>query len=46
MNILKTQLLVEKDFEAAKVSLSIKPDFNLNDAFRLFDLQGTGTVSP
>ena len=35
-------LEIEKLNETIKVQLSLKTDFNLIDAFRLFDPQGTG----
>jgi hypothetical protein len=36
------QLDLEKQVEKAKVDLSLKTDFNLIDAFRMFDPTGTG----
>ena len=32
------------DVERAKTDLAIKPDFNLIDAFRIFDIDSTGEV--
>ena len=31
--------------ERAKVELAMRPDFNLIDAFRIFDHNGTGQIS-
>lgn len=43
--MLQTQLELERNIEKSKVSLSLKTDFNLIDAFRLFDPCGTGIAS-
>lgn len=42
---LQRQLELEKNIEKSKVQLSLKTDFNLIDAFRLFDPCGTGIAS-
>lgn len=34
---LKEIIFLERDLEAAKIDLALKSDFNLMDAFRLFD---------
>ena len=42
LTVLMRQLDLEKQVEKAKVDLSLKTDFNLIDAFRMFDPAGTG----
>lgn len=37
---------MEKDLENVKIELALKEDFNLIDAFGLFDHLGKGYVSP
>ena len=39
---LRNQIQLETKLEAGKQDLALKPDFNLIDAFRLFDIQGRG----
>ena len=39
-------IFLEKDLEAAKVNLALKHDFNTIDAFRLFDRNNLGCVTP
>lgn len=36
---------MERELESAKIELSLKPDFNLLDAFKMIDLQNKGWVS-
>jgi Ca2+-binding EF-hand superfamily protein len=43
--VLVKQLDLEKVLERAKVELSLMTDFNLIDAFRMFDPDGTGAAS-
>jgi Ca2+-binding EF-hand superfamily protein len=43
---LKAIIFLEKDIEAAKVNLALKHDFNTIDAFRLFDRNNLGCVTP
>jgi Ca2+-binding EF-hand superfamily protein len=43
---LKAIIFLEKDLEAAKVNLALKHDFNTIDAFRLFDRNNLGCVTP
>jgi EF-hand domain pair len=38
-------MTLEKQLEQAKISLAIRPDFNLFDAFRIFDAPALGYVS-
>ena len=44
-HVLLKQLALEKTVERIKVELSLKTDFNLIDAFRMFDPDGTGAAS-
>lgn len=37
--------MIERDIEAAKIDLALKPDFNLVDAFKLFDIKSLGGIS-
>jgi hypothetical protein len=43
--IIKTQLDLQGRIERAKVALSLKTDFNLIDAFRIFDRNGLGVAT-
>ena len=36
---------MERELESAKIELSLKPDFNLLDAFKMLDHQNKGWVS-
>ena len=45
VNALREHLYIEKDLEKAKVNLALKPDFNIFDAFRIFDLNGNGYLT-
>lgn len=36
---------MEVDLENLKIDLSIKPDFNLIDLFRIFDIEGKGYIT-
>jgi hypothetical protein len=42
---LREQIQIEKELENAKISLATRPDFNLYDAFRIFDVDAKGYVS-
>ena len=35
----------EKELEKAKIELVIRPDFNLTDAFRIFDINKKGSIN-
>jgi Ca2+-binding EF-hand superfamily protein len=41
----KKQILIEQQLERAKIDLASKPDFNLMDSFRMFDIDGKGWIS-
>jgi hypothetical protein len=43
--ILKDLMNLENDLENVKAELSMKPDFNLVDCFRIFDFAGRGWCS-
>ena len=42
---LKQQINMEREIEDTKKQLALKVDFNLLDAFRVFDLKGRGYVT-
>ena len=37
-------MFVERDIEAAKIDLALRPDFNLVDAFKMFDIKSLGGI--
>jgi len=43
--VVKDNIFLERELESARIELALKPDFNLLDAFKIFDLRGTGNVS-
>ena len=43
--VLKDNIFLERELESAKIELALKPDFNLLDAFKIYDARGTGNVS-
>ena len=43
--VLKDNIFLEQELESAKIECALKPDFNLLDAFKIFDTQGSGNVS-
>ena len=42
---MKQFIVMDKDLEVAKQDLALRPDFNLLDFFRTFDVAGIGSVS-
>lgn len=44
-NSLKQIMFVEREVEAVKIELALRPDFNLVDAFRIFDIKIMGACS-
>lgn len=40
--MLKEMVFLEREVESAKIELALKSDFNLMDAFRMFDVKGLG----
>jgi EF hand len=45
VNLFREQLELEKRLERVKIDLSLRTDFNLIDAFRIFDQDGKGWIS-
>lgn len=45
VNLFREQLELEKRLERVKIDLSLRTDFNLIDAFRIFDTEGKGWIS-
>lgn len=45
VEVFRQQLELERMLEKAKVDLTLRTDFNLIDAFRVFDTQGKGWIS-
>ncbi len=45
IDVLKQFIQIEKEIEVAKQDLSLRPDFNLLDFFRTFDVDGRGSIS-
>jgi len=43
--VLKDNIFLEREAESAKIETALKPDFNLLDAFKIFDTKGIGNVS-
>lgn len=43
--VLKDNIFLERELESAKIELALKPDFNLLDAFKIYDTRGSGNVS-
>jgi EF-hand domain pair len=43
--MLKDIIFLERELESAKIELTLKPDFNLLDAFRMVDVRNTGWVT-
>ena len=45
VNGLRELIRTENDIEREKVSLALKPDFNLTDAFKIFDVNYCGNIT-
>lgn len=45
VDVFRQQLELERQLERAKVDLSLRTDFNLIDAFRIFDSDGKGWLT-
>jgi hypothetical protein len=43
--VLKEIVFLERDVESAKIDLALKSDFNLLDAFRMFDMKAFSYIS-
>ena len=44
--IFKDTIFLERELESAKIELTLKPDYNLLDAFRMLDNSGKGHITP
>lgn len=45
VNGLRDFIALEKELEASKITLTQRPDFNLHDAFKIFDRSHHGSVN-
>lgn len=45
VNSLRDMIMLERELESNKVSLALKSDFNLTDAFKIFDRDFRGSIS-
>jgi Ca2+-binding EF-hand superfamily protein len=43
--LFRDQLELERGLERVKVDISLRTDFNLIDAFRIFDVDGKGWIT-
>jgi len=43
--VIKDNIFLERELESAKIEAALKPDFNLLDAFKMFDCRGHGNIS-
>lgn len=43
--MLKDIIFLERELESSKIELTLKPDFNLLDAFKMIDLHNIGWVT-
>lgn len=43
--VLKDNIFLERELESQRIELALKTDFNLLDAFKIFDTKGVGNVS-
>jgi len=43
--VLKDNIFLERELESARIEAALKNDFNLLDAFKIFDTRGTGNIS-
>mmetsp|Transcript_21114 Transcript_21114/g.3427 ORF Transcript_21114/g.3427 Transcript_21114/m.3427 type:complete len:89 (+) Transcript_21114:1316-1582(+) len=44
-NTFKEQINLDRDLEKAKIDLALRSDFNLDDAFKIFDAVGRGYIT-
>mmetsp|Transcript_7632 Transcript_7632/g.7008 ORF Transcript_7632/g.7008 Transcript_7632/m.7008 type:complete len:161 (+) Transcript_7632:1058-1540(+) len=44
--IFKDIIFLERELETIRIELSLKPDFNVPDAFAMLDLHKRGTITP
>jgi hypothetical protein len=45
IKVFKDIIFLQRELEAAKIELALKPDFNLMDAFSVIDLANMGWVN-
>jgi Ca2+-binding EF-hand superfamily protein len=45
LNFLRDVMVIENDIERSKSDLALRSDFNIEDAFRIFELDGRGYLS-
>lgn len=45
VEVMKQFIQLEKELEIKKQDLALRPDFNLLDFFRIFDIEGRGSIS-
>lgn len=43
--VLKDNIFLERELESGRIECALKNDFNLLDAFKIFDTRGTGNIS-
>ena len=43
--VIKDNIFLERELEGCKIEAALKSDFNLLDAFKIFDSRGSGNVS-
>ena len=43
--VIKDNIFLERELEGCKIEAALKSDFNLLDAFKVFDTRGSGNVS-
>lgn len=46
INLLKEIVFLEREVESAKIDLALKSDFNLKDAFHMFDSKQYSQITP
>ena len=46
VNVLRETIGFEKELEAAKIQLILKSDFNVHDAFAIFDITRNQRITP
>jgi hypothetical protein len=44
--VFKDTIYIERELESVKIELCLKPDFNLQDAFRMLDVERKGVITP
>lgn len=44
--VFKDTIYIERELESVKIELCLKPDLNLQDAFRMLDIERKGAITP